>query len=165
MMIRPEHPGDAEAITQITDAAFAEAPHSGGNEARIVLALRDAGALTVSLVAVAEGRVVGHIAFSPVQVDGQAGALFGLGPVSVEPALQGTGIGKALVLAGLEHLRALGAAGCVLVGDPGYYSRFGFACDPGLTYLGHPNPYLQGLALGRALPRGAVEFHRAFEVD
>ena len=162
MLIRPENAADAPAIRALTDAAFRNAPHSSGTEAAIVDALRDAGALTLSLVAESEGRIVGHVAFSPVTIDGRAGGWFGLGPVSVEPARQRLGIGQALVLDGLERLKAAGAEGCVLLGDPAYYQRFGFVSDPRLRYGDVPPEYFQRLSFTAVEPSGEVAYHPGF---
>lgn len=166
MQIRDERDEDAAAIGEITAAAFAKAPHSCGTEARIVEALRRAGALTVSLVATPDdGRIVGHVAFSPVRIDGTAGRWYGLGPVSVAPELQRQGIGGALIREGLDRLAALNADGCVLLGDPAYYGRFGFVSDPALTYGGVSSPYFQRLVLKGEPPKGDVSYHPAFNVE
>ncbi|MBA4012647.1 MAG: GNAT family N-acetyltransferase [Phenylobacterium sp.] len=139
-------------------------PFSDGDEARVIDALREAGALAISLVAVdVDGEVVGHIAFSPVRIDGRPGDWYGLGPVSVAPGLQRRGVGSALILQGLDRLRELQAGGCVLLGDPNYYSRFGFVSDPALTYQGKPNRYFQRLVLGTSGRTGDVSFHPAFD--
>ncbi|MCA1399716.1 N-acetyltransferase [Bradyrhizobium sp. BRP56] len=165
MQIRDERPEDAAAISRITAAAFANAPHSSGTEARIVEALRAADALTISLVAVSDdGSIAGHIAFSPVQIDGVAGRWYGLGPVSVAPDLQRRGSGGALIRDGLARLVTLNADCCVLLGDPAYYSRFGFVSDPALTYGGEPSPYFQRLVLKGDPPKGDVKYHAAFDV-
>jgi putative acetyltransferase len=162
--IRPERPGDVTEIGEITAAAFTPMPYADGTEAGIIAALREAGALTLSLVATSpEGELVGQVTFSPVQIDGQPGDWFGLGPVSVAPHMQGRGVGGALITQGLDRLRALGAAGCVLLGNPSYYSRFGFLSDPALTYQGKPNPYFQRLVLKGPPARGDVSFHPAFD--
>ncbi|MBV8908956.1 MAG: N-acetyltransferase, partial [Sphingomonas sp.] len=129
MEIRSEEPGDEQSIFTVITAAFAEAQHSGGNEARIVEALRAAKGLAVSLVAIRDDAIVGHVAFSLVTMDGQSCGWFGLGPVAVMPALQRHGIGTALINAGLSALRERGAGGCVVLGDPAYYGRFGFKAD------------------------------------
>lgn len=167
MQIREERPGDAAAIRALTDAAFATAPRRGGNEADIVDTLRARGDLALSLVAAGGGRIVGHIAFSPVTVDGAGGGArngwFGLGPVSVLPARQRQGIGSRLIRDGLDRIRAEGAAGCVLVGDPGYYGRFGFGSDGALTYGDVPAEFVQWLSFGDQTPRGAVQYSPAFE--
>lgn len=168
MMIRDENPTDREAIGALTSAAFLDHPHSHQREAQLVDALRDAGALSISLVAEREGRVVGHIAFSPVVIDGASEGWFGLGPVAVLPEFQGRGIGRALIEAGLARLKAMGAAGCALVGEPDFYAKFGFRADPRLTYAGVPPEYFMALALQSdddsaiELPSGEVRFHAAF---
>jgi len=119
--ISEEQPRDVESITRVLLAAF-----PGDAESRLVSALRAANRLTISLVArVPAGDVMGHIAFSPVTVEGATGAL-GLAPVSVHPDWQGRGVGQALIEAGLARCRALGAPFVVLLGAPAYYSRFGF---------------------------------------
>jgi putative acetyltransferase len=163
--IRAENPEDVEAIGVLTSAAFAEAPHSAGTEAAIVEALRAAGGLTLSLVATDGEAIVGHVAFSPVQIEGVVGAWFGIGPVSVRPDRQRAGIGSALIREGLRQLRESGAAGCVLVGEPAYYSRFGFVHDPDLHLANVPPPYLQRLSFSGVLPKGEVRFHAGFEAS
>lgn len=162
LIIRDELPADSEAIAAVTRAAFADHPHSQQTEQFIVDALRRAGALTVSLVAEEDGGVVGHVAFSPVVIgDGSAG-WYGLGPVSVLPARQGQGIGQALVRQGLARLRALAAGGCVLVGEPAFYGRFGFAHEPALRLAGVPPEYFLALPLAGPPAGGEVRFHAAF---
>lgn len=163
MILRPERAADGQAIADCITAAFLTAEHSDGNEAAIVAALRDADALAISLVAETDaGQVVGHIAFSPVTIDGANEGWFGLGPVAVLPDWQGRGIGSALVNAGLAQLRAGGACGCVLLGDPGFYGRFGFVPDPALCLPGVPPEYFQRLILSGAPPAGEVAYHAAF---
>lgn len=160
--IRPETLADRDAITAVTLAAFADHPHSIQQEHRLVQLLREAGALTVSLVAEEGNAVVGHIAFSPVTVAGHDLGWMGIGPLSVLPARQRRGIGKALMTAGLAAIAARSAKGCVLVGDPGYYGRFGFRVLPGLTLDGVPAEVFLGLVLAGEAPRGQVMFHPAF---
>jgi predicted N-acetyltransferase YhbS len=162
MIIRAETEADREVIAAVTGAAFETAPHSGGNEAQIVSALRAAGALSLSLVAEEDGRIVGHAAFSPVRIPGAERRWFGLGPVSVLPARQRAGIGSALIREGLERLRASGAKGCVVLGEPAYYGRFGFVSDPILTYGGAPSDYFRRLVFDGPAPAGDVDYHPAF---
>jgi putative acetyltransferase len=163
-VVRPETPADIATIHDVTAAAFLNAPHTAHTEQFIVDALRKAGALAISLVAEDGGVVVGHVAVSPVSIsDGSAG-WFGLGPISVSPELQGRGIGSLLMQGALRLLRERGAAGCVLVGDPAYYSRFGFKPEAGLVMPDVPPEYFQALPFGRSLPRGVVAHHAAFTV-
>ena len=163
MQIRPERPGDADAIRALTTEAFATAPHSSGTEAAIVDALRAAGALALSLVAVEGEQILGHVAFSPVTIDGVERGWFGLGPVSVQPGRQRGGIGSELIREGLRRLCEMGAAGCVLLGDPAYYGRFGFANDPALVLEGVPPEYFMRLGFGGEMPAGTVRYHAAFD--
>lgn len=165
MQIRQERPEDAKTIHALTDAAFKGMPFSDGTEARVIDGLRAAGALTLSLVAVQDGAIVGHVAFSPVTINGAAGDWCGLGPVSVWPDRQRSGIGQALIREGLRRLRSMGAGGCVLLGAPAYYARFGFENDPGLRHAGAPAWAFQCLTLIGPRPIGEVSFHPAFEVS
>ncbi len=161
-MIRPETPADAAAIRRLTDAAFAGAPHAAGTEGAIVDALRAEGTLALSLVAEEAGAVIGHVAFSPVAIGGADVGWFGLGPVSVLPGRQRAGIGSRLIRDGLARLRGLGARGCVVLGDPGYYRRFGFENDPRLTFEGAPAEYFMRLAFDHPAPAGPVTYRPAF---
>lgn len=162
LAVRDERPDELAAIRNVIARAFATAPHASGTEGAIVDALRGDGALSMSLVADVNG-IVGHIAFSPITIDGIGGEWYGLGPVSVSPDFQGRGIGGALIRAGLERLRAVGAAGCVVLGEPHYYSRFGFEHDPRLIYPGPPPQYFQRLLFRCSPPTGTVAYHPAFD--
>jgi putative acetyltransferase len=162
VVIRQERPGEAAEIAAIIAAAFEGHPHSQGREASIVAGLRRDKALVISLVAQTSGGLAGHIAFSRVVITGAGGGWYGLGPLAVPPALQKRGIGQLLVLRGLEELRTLGAKGCVLLGDQGYYGRFGFRPWPGLVLEGAPTEHVLGLPLGKDEPEGEIAFHSAF---
>lgn len=164
MQIELERPEDVDAIHELTLAAFRDAPHNLQTEARIVDALRDAGVLTLSLVASQAGEIVGHAAFSPVRINGFEGGWYGLGPVSVRPDRQRTGIGSAVIRHGLERLKAMNGLGCVVFGDPGYYGRFGFVSDPGLRYPGAPDGYFLRLPFTVTVPIGEVAYHSGFDV-
>lgn len=165
MTIRPETPADHAAIREINIAAFAGHPFSRQTEHRIVEALRADGALALSLVAEDAGRVVGHIAFSRGTVNGADCGWYVLGPVAVLPGEQRRGLGSALVQAGLGELRALGARGCALVGDPAFYTRLGFRQAQGLGWPGVPQQYVLCLPLAGAEPEGELGCHPAFLVD
>lgn len=161
--LRVERPEDAPIIYALTEAAFTGLPFSDGVEPRVIDALRAAGALTLSLVATDGDEIVGHVAFSPVTIDARAGDWFGLGPVSVWPHRQRNGIGQALIREGLRRLRSMGAGGCVLLGAPAYYARFGFERDPRLRHAGGPAWAFQCLTLNGPRPVGEVSFHPAFD--
>lgn len=162
VLVRPETPADVAAIHALTVAAFRTAAHSAGTEQFIVDALRRAGALAVSLVAVADGTLVGHVAVSPVTLSGGEPDWYGLGPISVLPEHQRRGVGTELMHAALQALRERGAAGCLLVGDPAYYGRFGFRPATGLEYPGVPAEYFMAVSFGAAVPQGVAAFHPAF---
>ena len=162
MIIRSETPRDLDAIRAVNIAAFAQHPFSQQTEHLIVEALRAADALEVSLVAEIDGEVVGHIAFSAAGIGGTSSGWFLLGPVAVLPDHQGKGIGRALVETGLDALRCRGACGCVLVGDPAFYRRFGFRQQPGITWVGVPDENVLCLSMSGDAPVGAVSYHPAF---
>jgi putative acetyltransferase len=163
MLIRDETPRDVEAIRRLVAEAFAGQPYSDGTEHRLVDALRQAGALTLSLVAEAEdGAVAGHVAFSPVRINGRCGCWYGLAPLAVRPDRQRGGIGQALVRSGLARMDGLGAAGCVVLGSPAYYVSFGFAARPQLRLDGVPPEHFMALAFDGPVPAGTVAFHDAF---
>jgi putative acetyltransferase len=162
VIIRSEIDSDIQAIAEVTKTAFATLAISQHTEQFIINALRAAGALTVSLVAEIDGDVVGHVAFSPVTISDGNPHWYGLGPVSVLPQHQRQGIGTALIREGLSLLRARGAQGCVLVGPPAYYQRFGFRNLPVLTLEGVPQQYFLALPFEKETPRGVVVFHSAF---
>ena len=163
LRIRDETTLDVEAIAALTEAAFRDAPHTSHTEQYVVNALRRAGQLTLSLVAEQGGVLVGHVAVSPVTISDGTPAWYGLGPISVRPELQGQNIGASLMHAAMDGLRAHGAAGCVLLGEPAFYTRFGFHPVPGLVYPGIPSEYFMALPFGAAVPQGTVSYHAAFD--
>ena len=165
IVIRSETQADVRAITDVTVAAFKTMEISNHTEQFIIEALRVAKALTVSLVAEVEGRIVGHIAFSPVTISDGTQNWYGLGPVSVLPAHQRQGIGKAPIREGLSRLRDMNARGCCLVGHPDYYTKFGFKNMSGLALEGVPPEVFFALSFDGHTPRGAVTFHEGFRAD
>ncbi len=162
MIIRKEIQSDVGAITDITKAAFGNHPYSNNTEQFIINALRAANALTVSLVAEMEEKLVGHIAFSPVTFSDGSENWYGLGPVSVLPDYQKQGVGTKLVNEGIGLLKGLRAEGCVLVGDPNFYERFSFRSPNGLKYEGVPQENFLALSFCNRIPTGVVKFHQAF---
>jgi putative acetyltransferase len=169
--IRSMHPRDKPAAQSVHRQAF-----GGDDEARLVALLAQRGKDVISLVAEQDGRVAGHIVFSPATIDwpGEPGrapiAGLGLAPVAVLPQMQRQGIGSALVTAGLAACRERAAEFVVLVGHPEYYPRFGFepAGSCGLSCAFGAGPAFQILWLGKQ-PRAlggvvlyADEFYELF---
>jgi putative acetyltransferase len=165
IVIRDETESDAAVITQVTVAAFKTLEISNHTEQFIITALRVAKALTVSLVAEVDGRVIGHIAFSPVTISDGTRNWYGLGPVSVLPEYQRQGISKALIREGLSRLKGMKARGCCLVGHPDYYRKFGFKNVPGLVLEGVPPEVFFALSFDGHTPQGTVTFHDGFKAD
>ncbi|NVJ67197.1 MAG: N-acetyltransferase [Gammaproteobacteria bacterium] len=162
IVVRKEQTDDIQSIYEVTKAAFLAAPHSSHTEHFIVNALREAGALSVSLVAEYQSNIIGHVAISPVSISDGANDWYGLGPISVHPEHQQQGIGSKLMKAAIQELKAINAGGCVLLGDPNYYQRFGFAPKAELVLKDVPAEYFQTLLLQRELPQGFVTYHEAF---
>lgn len=165
IVIRNETDADVGTITEVTIAAFKTLEISNHTEQFIIEALRAAKALAVSLVAEADGRVIGHIAFSPVTISDGTPNWYGLGPISVLPEYQRQGIGKALIREGLSRLKDLNAQGCCLVGHPEYYRKFGFTNISGLVHVGVPQEVFFALSFDGHIPQGIVTFHEGFKAD
>ncbi len=165
IVIRSETDADVSAIADVTAAAFRTLEISNHTEQFIIEALRAAKALTVSLVAEVDGRIIGHIAFSPVTISDGTQNWYGLGPVSVLPTYQRQGIGKALIREGLSRLKDMKAQGCCLVGHPDYYRKFGFKNISGLVLEGVPQEVFFALSFDGRYPQGTVAFHEGFKAD
>lgn len=163
--IRKEVPSDVAHIEALTTVAFLNAPHTSHTEQFIVNALRDSGNLAISLVAETDGKIVGHVAVSPVSISDGSQGWYGLGPISVSPEHQCVGIGSQLMKQALATLRELRASGCVLLGDPKYYSRFGFKAKPSLVLPNVPPEYFQALLFNAPIPTGLVSYHESFNVQ
>ncbi|MBN3794605.1 N-acetyltransferase [Burkholderia sp. Ac-20392] len=165
--LRDQRASEADAIGRVIVAAFAGEPEGGQFERRIVDTLRADGALSVSLVAERDGRLIGHVAFSPVSIGGEPSGSqgwYGLAPLAVLPDCQRQSIGAGLVRTGLDALRRLGARGCVLLGEPAYYTRFGFAPSGDIVFPGVPPEYFLALSLDDSAlrPSGDVRYHDVF---
>jgi putative acetyltransferase len=125
MQIRASRSEDAVEILDVHELAFGRP-----DEARLFAALDTADAVAASIVAVVDGRIVGHVLFSPVEIVGMDSSrsirAVGLAPLAVRPNQQGRGIGSRLVPEGLAACRAAGLDAVVVLGDPAFYGRFGF---------------------------------------
>ena len=165
LRVRNETPEDIPAIHALTRDAFREAAHTSHTEQFIVDELRRAGALHLSLIAEDEGVIVGHVAISPITITDGTPDWYGLGPISVLPARQQQGIGSRLMREVLQRLKDQGAAGCVLVGYPAYYSRFGFRQAEGVAVPPIPAEFFLSMHFSGPAPRGIAAFHPAFEAS
>lgn len=125
-------------------------------------ALRQSEQLSISLIAELDGQLIGHVAISPVFISSGTEGWYGLGPVSVLPEFQGQGIGIDLIETALAQLKAQHAQGCVVLGEPDYYARFGFRAVSQLVLEGVPAEYFQVLAFKNEIPQGNVQYHASF---
>lgn len=162
--IRSESRSDVAAIHLLTKEAFRHAEHSSFTEQFITDALRESGMLTISLVAIDHNKVIGHVAISPVALSDGTSGWYGLGPVAVLPQRQGQGIGFLLITRALQGLRQKGAQGCVVLGEPRFYRRFGFRAEASLALFGVPPEYFQSLSFVERIPTAQVQYHASFEV-
>ena len=162
---RLETPGDIDAIHDLTARAFVQMSFSDGTEPQVIRRLRARGELILSLLALGgDGKILAHVAFSPVTIPGQSDWL-GLGPISVEPACQRQGIGRALVHEAIARLREKGVKGIALIGNPLVYGPMGFVSRGGLTYAGLRPALVQHMTLEGAEPQGELRFSSAFDAD
>lgn len=163
MLIRNEIDGDVSAIRKVVTEAMKVLQQSTGAEAAIVDRLRADNALSLSLVAEDGGEMVGYLAASDALIGAEAG--WGLiGPVAVLPPRHGQGIGSALMAEAIRRLRA-GCKGAALVGDPGYYGRFGFKAFPDLRLGDIPARFVQALPFDGSEPKGELIHHPAFGLE
>lgn len=145
MDIRPEQPEDTTAIGDVVTAAFGQA-----DEARLIETLRADGNIAASLVAVLDGRIIGHVLLSKMQAPFSAVAL---APFAVHPAYQGQRVGGTLMRTAIARARLLGAEAIFVLGDPAYYSRFGFKVEAASQFTSpYAGPHLMVLAMGGTLP-------------
>jgi len=160
--IRGEQPADIDEIRRLTEIAFADIPFSEGDEQHVIDRLRARGQLALSLVALQEDRLVGHIAFSPSVSSCGASDWYALGPVSVIPERQRQGIGSALIREGMGQLASMGARGCILTGNPDYYRRFDFELSPAQCPERQPAEYFMVRQFGTSSLSSKFEFDDAF---
>jgi putative acetyltransferase len=161
--IRPATFSDWKDVRAVHLRAF-----PGSAEADLVERLEHDGDAAVSLVASDSGAIVGHILFNLTRVtaDGRAVDALALAPVAVLPERQGRGIGSALIGEGLRTARTRGAQIVFVLGDPGYYGRFGFSAEAAAPFRSpYAGPHFQAKVLGDnfVLPRsGSADYARAF---
>ncbi|WP_231748368.1 GNAT family N-acetyltransferase [Burkholderia sp. ABCPW 14] len=170
MFIREEPPRDFDAIRAIVGDAFRgrnprnEAGHVP-REHLMIDALRKGDALTLGLVAVDDDTIVGHVVISLALIGGKRLDWHGLAPLAVRPDRQNAGVGGALVREGLDRLRLLGAQGCVVLGYPGYYGRFGFAARAALSLDSVPPEYFSARSFTTDLPGAPSRSTRRYPMN
>ncbi len=152
----------AAAIRALTLRAFAGHPYSDGDEANVIDRLREEGDLVLSLVAVEGANILGQATYSAARLSNGEEGWMVLGPISVEPERQGEGIGRALMEAGEAEMRARGAKGITVLGDPQIYSRFGYRQHTPLRLDGELGEYLQVKSLGAPIPSATISYAPAF---
>jgi putative acetyltransferase len=162
ILIRSESASDIERIFDLTKRAFQEKSFSDGQEQFLINALRDQGALELSLVATCDGEIVGHVAFSPAIAQNGTDGWFALGPIAVEPALQRLTIGARLISKGLALLAEKKARGCVVIGDTNYYPRHGFVPRPDLAPQGESAAHFMVKSLDGLAVDTVLSFHPVF---
>lgn len=161
--VREADHGDEAFIEVVVERAFAKEALASGREAEIVRELR--AKRRVRMIMVAEdgpGQLVGVLVLSPVRMENQATGWFGLGPVAVVPEWQRRGVGSAMIGATMATLHMEHANGCVVLGEPKFYERFGFRRLPNLTLPGTPEGYFLALPFDGTTPEGRVRYHAAF---
>ncbi|MGD0917923.1 MAG: N-acetyltransferase [Thermodesulfobacteriota bacterium] len=123
MIIRQEKPEDVIDISALNELAFGQP-----QEAKIIDKLRNNCGNLLLLVAIENGKIVGHILFIPAEIEGPRGVIKGMGlaPMAVLPEMQRQGIGTQLVKKGIEELRRFQCPFIIVLGHPEYYPRFGF---------------------------------------
>lgn len=164
LFIRREAPDDIGAIYDLAKRAFHGKSYSDGDEQDLINALRDAGALTLSLVAEKAGVITGHVAISPAVAQDGSDGWYALGPIAVEPARQRQGIGGSLIRESMERLTGMSARGCIVLGDTNYYPRHAFVLRPDLAPVDEPARHYMVRALNGHSPESVVSFHPIFQM-
>lgn len=161
MIVRREMAGDVAAVRRVICLAF-----DGDDEAGLVDRLRADGDLILSLVAEQDGQVIGHVAFSRLSIANDSGVTPGvsLAPVGILPQMQRKGAGRALIEAGHDQLRHVGETVVFVLGDPVYYSRFGYSVKGADAFdCAYAGPYFQWLRLSPQAPAaGVISYAPAF---
>ena len=163
LILRTETINDITAIENVIIAAFSQSLHGLKNENKLISQLRADQALVLSVVAEVNERIVGHVAFSKINLADQSlEDWYILAPLSVIPEFQKQSLGKQLLKSGLAGIKKKGAKGCFCVGDIGYYGRFGFSSNHGLVLEGIPKEHILAQNFSSEHPKGMVILAPAF---
>jgi putative acetyltransferase len=158
--VRPAETKDRQAIRTLEERAF-----GGPTEADLVERLVSDGTVVLELVAAIDERIVGHVLFSRLTIESDAGPFpaVALAPLAVDPDFQGSGVGTALVEDGHRRLEKAGETLSVVLGDPEYYNRFGYSHDRAERLSSdYQGEALQALAWGDAPSTGRLVYAAPF---
>jgi len=162
-VLRQEDPADAGQVRDLLEASF-----PGYGEAVLVDRLRSDGDIDLSLVAEDEGVVIGYIAFSRLMVETGDRPPFhavSLAPLAVYPEYQQQGVATRLIREGHACLAAMGATLSVVLGEPGYYARFGYSHKRAADFdSDYQSPFLMALSFGAAPFQGRLVYPAAFRI-
>ena len=162
LTIREELPADEAAIRELTLRAFIGHPYSDGDEADVINRLRADGDLYLSLVALDGEEIIGQVTYSQARLsNGETGWMV-VGPIAVEPSRQGEGIGRGLIERGEAEMKARGAKGITVLGDPRLYARFGFVQGTPMQLEGELGEFLQVKSYGAPIPAASISYAPAF---
>ena len=159
-LVRPERVEDAPRVRVVLEAAF-----GGTVEADVVDKLRASGDIVLALVAEQPDGIAAYVAFPRLNLDlgERTVPVIGLAPVGVAPGRQREGIGSALIREGLARLRDRGERLVFVLGEPGYYGRFGFKMMDRFVSR-YAGPYFQAMMLAPDAPvAGKVSYPQAFD--
>lgn len=162
LTIRKERAGDEPLIRAMTLRAFEGHPYSDGDEADVIDRLRADGDLLLSLVAVEGGEIMGQVTYSAARLSSGEDGWMVVGPVAVDPERQGECIGRALLGTGEAALKARGAKGITVLGDPALYARFGYVQHTPMQLEGELGEYLQVKSFGTPIPAATLTYAPAF---
>lgn len=160
--IREERAGDEAAIHALTKRAFDGHPYSDGDEADVIDRLRKDGDLLLSLVAEDGDTIIGQVTYSTARLSNGEEGWMVIGPICVEPARQGEGIGRALMEVGESKMKARGAKGITVLGDPALYGKFGYRQNTPIQLKGELGEYLQVKSFGPPIPAATIGYAPAF---
>jgi putative acetyltransferase len=163
IILREERPGDEAAIHDMVCRAFIGRPYADGDEQDVIDRLRADGDLLLSLVAELDGVIIGQVTYSPALLENGDEGWVVLGPVAVDPAHQGKGLGRALIEAGEAIMQERGAKGITVLGDPAIYGRFGFAQNSPMWLAGELGWAFQVKSLTGTIPATEQRYVRAFD--
>lgn len=165
LSIRVELSEDAPKIDRLLQMAYHQSPCRHNNEDRIISSLREDNAIELALVAHYGSDIIGYVAFSKITVDLKDLGWCAMAPIAVNPKFQGKGLGSRLITTAIDKLFVKGLKGVVVLGELGFYERFGFNDEHGLCVLGRDSRYVLAQSFDDRLPTGDIQFHYGFDQE